>query len=176
MSDTSMQPLPLRKADEQFRIAGLETMLLTVNAGNRLHYVAGKGGQAVMEEAEWEGYKLLCKRFAQSPMDRHDADPFAGLLEPRLTTEDLWHIVTALVYEADEVLRLIRGSLTTLSVEDYGDALQGAERRQTRVADCLLQLMVRLRKEVPMSPQGAPLPKAEVTTTEDTEHTEGRAR
>ncbi|MBB5038240.1 hypothetical protein [Prosthecobacter dejongeii] len=169
-------PVLFRKADEQFRIAGADTVLVTINAGNRLHYVAGKGGKAVMEEAEWEGYKLLCKRFAESPMDRQDADPFAALLEPRLTTEDLWHIVTSLAAEAAEVLVLIRGAMTTLSVEDYSDALAGAERRQETVSSCLNQLMVRLRGEVPMTPQGEPLPKAEETTTEDAEQTEGRAR
>lgn len=173
----SLEPVPFRKADEQFKIAGLETMLVTVNAGNRLHYVAGKGGAAVMEEAEWDGYLKLCKRFAESPMDRQDRDPFAaGLLEPILNKEDLWHIVTALAAESAEVLGLIRGAMTTLSVEDYSDALQGAEKRQERVAACLQQLMVRLRNEVPLSPQGEPLPKAEETTTEDAEHAEGRAR
>lgn len=96
-----------------------------------------------MPACEWETYKRLCAvnedPFASVPQD--------GLCLP-LEKEDLLHITTGLAVNAKEVLDLINGAATTLSVEDYSDALQGAIRRQVEILGCLRQLQVRLAGEV----------------------------
>lgn len=175
MNEASMTPLPMRKAAEQFRLAGCNTCLLTVNAADNLHYVDGIAGRAVMTAEGWREYKALCAQFEASPQDLEGVDPFAmQVLDPKLTTGDLYHIIRAVRCESRQVQALIQTAATTLSVEDYGDALKGAEARQASVLKCLDQLHERLQRELPMMSRGELLPRAEETTTENTEHTEGR--
>lgn len=140
---TSSMPLPVRRAAEQYLVAGANCALVSIDAETCLVKVAGRGGEALMPASEWEIYKRLC----QAAEDPFANVPQGGLCLP-LETEDLLHITTGLAVNAKEVLDLINGAARTLSVEDYGDALQGASRRQVEILGCLRQLQVRLAGEV----------------------------
>lgn len=147
----SLQPQPVRTGEEQFRIAGLNTVLLTINAGTGHHYVNGKGGAAVLPREEWATYKRLCEQWKAVPVDvpqpQGAEDPFAAICAEPLTDEDLWHIVAAMKVRAKDVEDCVRASLQTLSLEEANEALGKALEELTGISACLRELDVRLERQ-----------------------------
>lgn len=147
LTSDSLQPQPMRTGAEQFRMAGLDTCLLTVNAANGHHYVNGVGGPAILVREEWAAYKRLCVQYAAVPVDVPQAeDPFAEVCAEPLTDEELWHIVAALKARSKEVEDCVRGSLQTLSLEEANDSLAEALKELTGISSCLRELDVRLER------------------------------
>lgn len=82
---------------------------------------------------------------------RRQQDMFEPLREPRLPipAEDVFHILVACAAEQREVQRLVKHALTTLSVEDYEDALEVAHDRLTTLVACMESLCERLGAQEP---------------------------
>lgn len=143
----SLQPQPMRTGAEQFRMAGLHTCLLAVEASTGHHYVNGKGGPAVLVREEWAAYERFCNQYSAVPVDVPQAeDPFAAIVDEPLTDEELWHIVSALKARSKEVEECVRGSLQTLSLDEANEALGEALKELTGISACLRELDVRLER------------------------------
>lgn len=63
---------------------------------------------------------------------------------PSLPPEELSRIYSAAVIELCSIREMVRKAQTSLSVEDYGDRLAGAETRLTQVIVCVARLMERV--------------------------------
>lgn len=142
------QILPMRTAQLQFELAGCETSLTTINPQTRIAYVDGKAGPACMELAEWERYKVLCATWQASPIDLEGApvvsmlaveseDAARQISEPRIGPEDLRRIYRSLRICLHEVRACVTSAQHTLSVEDYGEALQAANEKLSLSIGCV---------------------------------------
>lgn len=148
--------MPLRTARELFEAAGHESMLIEEYPGTALVVVGGKGGTCIMLSDEWHEYRRICALWFEGPKDMDGADPFGAALffHPGLTddqdaaqrvpTEDLRRIIEACRKRMGEVRALVESVNTTLSVEDYGDALTGALRGLAEVEKCHADLAAKL--------------------------------
>ena len=82
-----------------------------------------------------------------SPRDQAGADPFGAvdLMRPLpLEAGDVVAISEALLRELEDVSLLVKSAEVSLSVEDYGEALAGAQRRLSAVTKCLRGLRGRM--------------------------------
>lgn len=143
--------LPMRSAQQQFEIAGCETILTRINPHTKLAYVDGKGGPACLSEEQWDQYKVLCATWKASPMDLEGA-PVVSMLavgseeaareisEPRIGPEDLRRIYRSLRLCLQEVRACVTSAQHTLSVEDYGEALQAAKEKLSLSIGCVAGL------------------------------------
>lgn len=61
-----MTPVPMRTAEEQWRIAGYQCGVYATLDREGLVFVSGNGGQACMRKAEWTAYQERCLQGAQS--------------------------------------------------------------------------------------------------------------
>lgn len=146
MSDATFAKMealpPKRTAEEHFAVAGSDSCAVSVLPGG-LVLVGGKGGDCLMTAPEWDRYRLLARRWFETPRDQAGVQ-VRGLRVP-------WHVtLDAARAAAVQVRDLIRAAQQTLSVEDYGDALEGARRRQ---GDLLQQLQA-LEEEIQRSLEG----------------------
>lgn len=74
-------------------------------------------------------------------------DPFADCTDG-LDGDEMHRILTSCAAEGREVKRLVHYALTTLSVEDYEDALEVAHDRLTTLVACVEALCDRLQPEI----------------------------
>lgn len=74
-------------------------------------------------------------------------DPFADCTDG-LTGDEMHRILTSCAAEGREIKRLVHHALTTLSVEDYEDALEVAHDRLTTLVACMESLCDRLSPEI----------------------------
>ena len=152
--------LPMRTGEDQWRLAGPETCVGTINAATGHVYVGGKGGDAVLSKEEWKRYELLVARWkagevllldapviSMREQTAHEDDPFpaaTGKEQAPLRDADVWMILRSC---ADE-LKLVRGLITraeqTVNVEDYGDSLAGAGKRLEQLVTTVTELRLGL--------------------------------
>lgn len=125
---TTMQPQPMRTAEEHHRIAGANSFCYATLDAEGLVFVQGQGGRAVMREDEWQRYKALCAAPA-SPvisMRQQMADEECSLFS---APPSLCSHLRSLRLLLTEAKGCVASARRTLSVEDYGEALQAAEAR-----------------------------------------------
>lgn len=116
--------LPMRTAQEQFKLAGVDTQLVVTDKERGIVYItAGHitgGGAAIMTESEWQSYLLLCDIWLNSPVDTEGA---GAQILPRSHFERAFTEVEALLLsharcikedEREEILRSLAGKLLPL--------------------------------------------------------------
>lgn len=139
---TCMQPQPMRTAAEHFRIAGANSFCYATLDTEGLVFVQGKGGKAVMREEEWQQYKALCLApphvisMRQQVAD-DEVPEWEDCAESPYVRAGLWGLRTMLA----EAKACVQSAQRTLSVEDYGEALQAAERRLAESMDRIAKMM-----------------------------------
>lgn len=135
----SPAPLPpIRTAAEHFALAGADSCAVSI-LPNGLVLVGGKGGDCVMSVDHWERYRTMARRWFATPRDQAGVQ-VQGLHIP-------WHVsLGAAKAEAEQVRDLLNTAQQTLSVEDYGDALEGARRKQARLLQHLQALEAQLKQ------------------------------
>lgn len=152
--------LPMRTARLQFELAGVETILSTINPQTKLAYVGGRGGPACMELVEWEKYKALCATWQASPLDLEGAPTVSMLVveseeaareisEQRLEPNDVRQIYRSLRSNLKEAKSCVVSARHTLSVEDYGEALEAAEKKLAQALEQLAGLIGSPKEEEP---------------------------
>lgn len=140
--------MPMRTAKQQFEIAGVDTILSTINPQTRIAYVGGKGGPACMEEHEWQKYKALCAAWTAVPLDLEGAPTVSMMLveteeamrqvgRQRIEPDDLLRIYQSLRITLQEARACVASAQRTLSVEDYGEALQAAFEKLSLSIGCV---------------------------------------
>jgi hypothetical protein len=150
--------LPMRTARLQFELAGVETVLTTINPQSNLAYVGGKGGPACMELQEWEKYKILCATWSAAPLDLEGAPTVSMMLvdseeamrqvsQQRIEPDDLGRICRSLRISLKEARECVVSAQRTLSVEDYGEALEAAEKKLAQALDQIAGLMASPQEE-----------------------------
>lgn len=146
MSDATFAKMealpPKRTAAEHFALAGADSCAVSVLPDGFV-LVGGKGGDCLMSLQEWDRYRGLARRWFATPRD------LAGVQVQGLQIP--WHVaLDAARVAAEQVRDLIRSAQQTLSVEDYGDALEGARRRQ----ESLLQHLHTLEEQLKLKQEG----------------------
>lgn len=134
------QLLPVRTAETQFALAGIESALTAIQMETALVLVGGKGGLCLMTQEEWHAYRHLCERWSLQQADSPEAaSAWADMPQgnPVPNREDRGRILRSLGQELAQIRELVRSAQTTLSIDDYGDALAGAERRLGQCLECV---------------------------------------
>lgn len=108
----------VRTAEEQFKAAGFETMLVSIAQG--YCYLGGKGGEVMMSAEEWEKYRALCH-------------------------EELARDVGLALVKVREVEQIVHGALATLNEEDREDSLKVVRGRLGQVREMVLRVAERLK-------------------------------
>lgn len=131
---TTMQPQPMRTAEEHHRIAGADSFCYAALAAEGLVFVQGQGGRAVMRKDEWQRYEVL--RAAPAPvisMRQQTAAEESSLaaFESFVSLHGQLRSLRTLLNEARGCVASAR---RTLNGEDSEESLQVAE---TRLDECL---------------------------------------
>lgn len=139
--------MPMRNAQQQFELAGCETILTSFNPQTKLAYVDGKGGPACLPEEEWENYKALCAQWKATPVDLQGSGISMLVVESagaakevsrqRVQPKDLRRIYRSLRITLQEASACVTSAQHTLSVEDYGEALQAAFKKLSLSIGCV---------------------------------------
>lgn len=135
-----MTPVPMRTAEEQWQSASYQCGVYATLDHEGLVFVDGKGGQACMRQEEWMVYQARCLQGAPTvsmlEATAGEDDPLAGG-EAVPGAAELQRIYQSLSHELRQICDLVRVAKTTLSIEDYGDALSGAHDRLSMCVGCV---------------------------------------
>lgn len=164
MCDIEQKLVPVRTGKELFTLAGPDAEICGWLINGRGYYITAKGGPCAVALDEWESYQKLRAQWLNAPLDLHNAPTISMLVvdseeeakrvaeerifsatapaaAPSPGAADLARIYASLQASLTEIQTLVTSARSTLSIEDYEDALAGASARLTLCQQCVTGLI-----------------------------------
>lgn len=144
----------MRTAAELWELAGPDMWLYRWSEDGHALLQGKASDRCAMEAGEFADYQRMRTAWRRAGQDLagapsismrevtadEDVDPFADDAESGLSREDLGRIYASLGSELRQIRELVRSAQTTISIDDYGDALAGAFDRLGTCIKCVSDL------------------------------------